>query len=165
MGYEIRQVRPDEWRQNRELRLAALKDPVSSVAFVRTYEEEAAFADEVWQKRTSGVGARQFVAEDENGVWAGTLVVFVEPDDSLSIVGVYLRPEVRGTGLAERLFGTALEWVWERVDRVRLWVHEDNARAQAFYARLGFTRTGKTMPFPLDASRNEYEMALSRPRP
>ncbi|MFE2427104.1 GNAT family N-acetyltransferase [Streptomyces sp. NPDC059373] len=163
MGYEIRQVRPDEWRRSKELRLAALKDPVSSVAFVRTYEEEAAFADEVWQGRTSRVGAQQFVAEDENGVWAGSLVVLVEPDDSLSIVGVYLRPEVRGTGLAEKLFGTALEWVWERVDRVQLWVHEGNPRAQAFYARLGFTRTGKTMPFPLDETQKEYEMVLLRP--
>jgi RimJ/RimL family protein N-acetyltransferase len=42
-------------------------------------------------------------------------------------------------------------------------VHEGNPRAQAFYARLGFTRTGKTMAFPLDEKQNEYEMVLVRP--
>lgn len=163
MGYEIRQVRPEEWRQNRELRLVALTDPVSSVAFVRTYDEEAAFPDEVWRRRTSGAGVQQFVAVDEeDGMWVGTLSVIVEFDDYLCIAGVYLRPEVRGTGLAGRLFAAGLEWTWERADRVQLWVHERNPRAEGFYRRVGFARTGKTMAFPLDESQTEYEMALAR---
>lgn len=81
------------------------------------------------------------------------------------LVGVYVRPEFRGGGLAAELLGAAVEWSWglpEEVRRVRLWVHEDNHRARAFYQRIGFVRTGRTMAFPLDASRTEYEMALDR---
>ncbi|MDX6327740.1 MAG: hypothetical protein QOI83_123, partial [Streptomycetaceae bacterium] len=50
----------------------------------------------------------------------------------------------------------------ERADRVQLWVHERNPRAEGFYRRVGFVRTGKTMAFPLDESQTEYEMALAR---
>jgi GNAT superfamily N-acetyltransferase len=162
MGYEVRQVRPEEWRESRELRLVALQDPASSVAFARTYEEEAAFPDEVWQRRVSGVGAQQFVAVDEGGVSVGTLTVFEEKQDYWCIVRVYVRPEHRGTGLAVELFEAAVAWTWQRVDRVCLWVHEDNPRAQALYTRMGFVRTGKTMAFELDETQTDYEMLLTR---
>ncbi|WP_405727092.1 GNAT family N-acetyltransferase [Streptomyces sp. NBC_01537] len=168
MRYEIRAKRPDEWELNRELRLAGLKDPASSVAFVNTYETEAAFTEEVWRSRGE---TPAFVAVDEAGVWVGTVTVLVEvgeeyPVPQTHLVGVFVRPEFRGSGLAEDLLRAAVDWSFElpeKVDRVRLWVHEENARAQAFYGRLGFTRTGGAMAFPLDETKTEYEMELPRP--
>jgi GNAT superfamily N-acetyltransferase len=165
MRYEIRPVAPAEWREIRALRLAALQDPVSSMAFARTYEEESALSDEVWRRRASGDGAQQFVAierESPDREWVGMLTVIAERPDYFSVNAVYLMPGVRGTGLAERLFASAIAWVWDRTDRVYLWVHQDNGRAEAFYKRFGFTRTGATMAYPLDASQTEYEMVLSR---
>ncbi|MEU8353723.1 GNAT family N-acetyltransferase, partial [Streptomyces sp. NPDC048845] len=84
----------------------------------------------------------------------------------LHIVGVYTRPEYRGTGLAEELFRTAVNWAWDNTgaERVRLWVHGDNPRARAFYARLGFTPTGQTMAFPPRPDETEYELAMERPQ-
>ncbi|NII42528.1 ribosomal protein S18 acetylase RimI-like enzyme [Curtobacterium flaccumfaciens] len=41
---------------------------------------------------------------------------------------------------------------------LRLHVHEDNARALAFYERRGFRRTGHTEPYELDPRRAEIEM-------
>jgi len=46
------------------------------------------------------------------------------------------------------------------VPRLLLEVHESNARAIAYYERRGFTRTGNTVPYPLDPTANELEMEL-----
>ncbi|MEV6013017.1 GNAT family N-acetyltransferase [Streptomyces sp. NPDC051976] len=184
MRYDIRLVEPGEWRKSKELRLAALLDPVSAVAFERSYAEESVLSDEAWQQRASGAGAQQFVAVSSTGSsrrsgrdshavrdsqdsqddveWVGMLAVVVERPDYLSINAVYLRPEARGTGLAEKLFAAAIAWVWDRADRVYLWVHQDNARAEAFYRRFGFTRTGEAVAYRRDPSLTEYEMVLTR---
>ena len=184
MRYEIRPVAPAEWRKSRELRLTSLRDPVAPVAFARTYAEESAMTDEDWQRRASGTGAQQFVAvgtdegsdaqsadgrpKDVNGrptdgTWVGMVVVVVERADYYSLNAVYLLPEFRGAGLAERLFAAAVGWAWERTDRLYLWVHEKNPRAEAFYRRMGFERTGESMASPLDASFTEFELMLARP--
>jgi RimJ/RimL family protein N-acetyltransferase len=88
--------------------------------------------------------------------------------DQVHVVGVFVRPEARGTGVAEELFRAALEWSWAltepRVDRVRLFVHERNGRAGALYAKAGFVRSGVTMAMPGDPSAKEYEMVAVRER-
>jgi GNAT superfamily N-acetyltransferase len=162
MGDVIRPVRPDEWQQSRELRLAALQDPVAPVAFARTYAEESAMSDERWRQRAAGAGSQQFAAV-RDGRWVGMTVVVEERPDYFSVNAVYLVPGERGTGLADRLLAAALEWGWQRTDRLHLWVHEKNPRAEAFYRRHGFARTGRTMSSPVDAAYTEYELALDRP--
>jgi GNAT superfamily N-acetyltransferase len=172
MGYEIRPVVPAEWEKSRELRLAALQDPVASVAFARTYAEESAMGDAWWRHRASGSGAQQFVAvrmppageADAEEEWVGLAVVVVERPDYHSINAVYLVPQVRGSGVAEKLFAGAIAWTWDRTDRLYLWVHEKNPRAQAFYRRLGFVPTGKSMASPLDTGFTEFEWVLVRSR-
>ncbi len=74
MDYEVRAVRADEWRQVRELRLAALQDPVADIAFLETYETAVDLPDAFWQQRAEGAaegadGVRQFVAEAADGSW------------------------------------------------------------------------------------------------
>ena len=49
------------------------------------------------------------------------------------------------------------------VARVRLYVHEDNERAEGFYRRFGFVRSGVTAPMKGDPSKTEVEMVLDRP--
>jgi len=163
MQYDIRAVSPSEWQQSRDFRLTALQDPVAPVAFARTYAEESVLTDEAWRRRASGAGSQQFVAVDTaTSHWAGMAVVVIERPDYLSVNAVYLRPEARASGLADRLLHTATTWTWPHTDRLHLWVHEKNPRAEAFYRRLGFARTGKTMASPIDATATEYEMVLLR---
>ncbi|MEE4545689.1 GNAT family N-acetyltransferase [Streptomyces sp. V4-01] len=163
MRYEIRPVAPAEWERSRELRLSALQDPVAPVAFARTYAEESAMSDDQWRQRSSGVGAQQFVAvATDVQEWVGMVVVVVERPDYYSVNAVYLRPQVRGSGVAEKLFAAAIAWTWDRADHLHLWVHEKNPRAQSFYRRLGFLPTGKSMASPLDAGLTEFEWALAR---
>lgn len=161
----IRSVRVDEWRAAKELRLAALRDPVAHIAFLETYEEAVGRPDSFWQERVQrgaegATGAQQIIAEGPDGEWVGGLVVLVEEPGTTDwtgsvveqrqglIVGVFMLPEHRGCGLTDVLFDAALEWAWRAagVERVRLIVHQDNARAQRFYRRVGFVPSGVTVP-------------------
>ncbi|MEU6084616.1 GNAT family N-acetyltransferase [Streptomyces sp. NPDC047108] len=189
MGYEIRTVRADDWAELRALRLAALADPAARVAFVDTYESSSAQSDAFWRGRATpiaeGGAATNVIAADESGTWVAMLALLDETGSAaplpaetggfaedetgrpqqMHVVSVYVRPEHRGTGAAEQLLRTAIAWTWEnsKAERIRLWVHADNPRAEAFYRRLGFARTGETMAFPPVPEESEYEMALQRP--
>ncbi|MFF8280284.1 GNAT family N-acetyltransferase [Streptomyces lateritius] len=185
MDHVIRTIRADEWERSREIRLAALRDPVAHIAFLDTYEAAVERPDSFWRERAEGAsesgdgGARQFVAEAPDGSWAGTLSVLVERPsaevrfgevasvDQTHIVGVYVRPEARGSGLTEELFRAGVEWSWSLkepvVRRVRLYVHEDNARAAAFYRRFGFVATGERVAVPGDTGARELEYEIKRP--
>lgn len=174
MSYEIRPVRAREWREIRDLRMYALQDEIAPLAFLSTYEQESRYTDDFWRDRarTSSVDfgaaatARQFVAVDggsgddagsDGAAWAGTAVGLIErtgtrdyasrtiTHDGIHVVGVYLRPAHRGTGLIGLLMDAVLGWASERdLTRARLYVHADNHRAQAAYRKLGFVATGET---------------------
>lgn len=183
MDYATRAVRSEDWASTRELRLAALQDPAAPVAFLETYEDAVARPDEFWQQRTDdaaeGKSVRQFVAERPDGSLVGTVSVLVERADSdvrfgsaaradqTHVVGVFVRSPDRGQGVADELFRQAIDWSWSltrpRIDRVRLYVHEDNPRAAAFYRRMGFVATGETLPVQGDASARELEFDIRRP--
>ncbi|MFI8522270.1 GNAT family N-acetyltransferase [Streptomyces sp. NPDC085481] len=185
MDYSIRTVRADEWEKVRELRLAALQDPVAHIAFLETYEVAAGRPDAFWQERAEGAsesgagGVRQFVAETPDGRWVGTVTALVERPaeearfgeaatvDQTHLVGVFVRPEVRGGGVIDALFRAAVDWSWTLpepvVRRVRLYVHEDNDRAAAFYRRFGFVPTGDKVAMPGSESAFEVEYEVRRP--
>ncbi|MFI8964105.1 GNAT family N-acetyltransferase [Streptomyces sp. NPDC053493] len=185
MDFSIRGIRADEWEKVRELRLAALQDPVAHIAFLETYEDAAERPDSFWQERAAG-GAedgagrvRQFVAETPEGRWIGTVTVLVERPadevrfgeaakiDQTHLVGVFVRPEARGAGVIDALFRTAVEWSWTLpeplIERARLYVHEDNARAEAFYRRFGFVATGERVSMPGSETAEELEYEFRRP--
>ena len=175
--YDIRPVRAEEWRQVKDLRMHALQDEAAPIAFLTTFAEAKARDDESWQTQTAngsvdagnGAGSRQFVAIADDGTWVGTTVLLVEragtedfsgsriDRDGGHVVGVYVHPDHRGAGLIDRLFDAALAWARELgLDRVRLHVHTDNARARAVYRRLGFVETGNGFTGPIG---EELEMA------
>lgn len=178
--YVIRSIRADEWRAVKELRLAALRDPVAHLAFLETYEQAAAKADAFWQDRAEGsaegsTGVRQIIAEAPDGAWAGTVTVLLEEAGTTDwaglpverrqghVVGVFVRPGHRGTGLTKALFDAGAEWAWERgAERVRLLVHQDNARAQGAYRKAGFVPSGVVVTPPQVEGQRELEFVLER---
>lgn len=177
----MRPVRAGEWQQVKELRIAALRDPAAPVAFLETVEKAESHPDVFWQRRAEGASlgrsARQFVAEGPGGVWDGGVSVLVEEAGSVDLfgqaveqgqghlVGVFVREEQRGSGMAGTLLAAAVEWAWAleepTLDRVRLFVHRDNARAAAFYRRFGFTASGRIVL--VDSGAEEHEYLLRRP--
>ncbi|MCX5398037.1 GNAT family N-acetyltransferase [Streptomyces sp. NBC_00102] len=178
----MRRVRADEWPAVKELRLLALQDPAAPVAFLETYESAVEEPDSFWQQRTArgaeGSDVAQFVAEAADGRWMGSVTVLVERPDREAVfggtveatqghlVGVFVRPEVRGTGVADALFRAAEEWAFGLEDpylaRLRLFVHENNPRAAAFYRRYGFVPTGNTVPVPGNSGEREVEHVRER---
>ncbi|MFD3652223.1 GNAT family N-acetyltransferase [Streptomyces sp. NPDC058620] len=185
MDYVIRAVRAEDWPLAKELRLAALQDPMAPVAFLETYEDAVARPDAFWQQRTDdaaeGVAVRQFIAERPDGSLAGTVSVLVErPDgdtrfgaaaevDQTHVVGVFVHEQDRGNGLTDELFRTAIDWSWSltdpRIERVRLHVHEGNPRAAAAYRRIGFVPSGQSVSVPNDPAARELEYVIERERP
>lgn len=144
----------------KELRLASLQDPLAHLAFLETYEHALTLPDSFWQERAAGAAEgtterQQFVAELTDGSWGGSVAVLTEragerdyfgdtvEQDQGAVVGVYVRPEHRGSGMAVGLLEAALGWSWQRgYARVRLHVHEDNHRAAARYRKTGFVESG-----------------------
>ncbi|MFC9950582.1 GNAT family N-acetyltransferase [Streptomyces prasinus] len=178
--YEVRPVRAGEWAAVKALRLAALRDPVADIAFLDTYEKAVAQPDTHWRERTARAaegadGMRQFIAGTADGTWVGTVTVLVEEPGTTDLagfpverrqghlVGVFVRPGHRGKGLTEVLFEAALEWAWAvGVERVRLIVHPDNARALGFYRKAGFVESGITLPLAGNPDGHELEMVIER---
>ncbi|MEU0971372.1 GNAT family N-acetyltransferase [Streptomyces sp. NPDC005917] len=179
--YVVRAIRPDEWEAVKRFRLESLRDPVAPIAFLDTYEEDVARPDSFYQERAARSAeepssARQFIAEAADGVWAGSLTVLVEEAGSTDwagapvarrqghVVGVYVRPEHRGGGLIKALFDAGVAWAREQgVERVRLLVHEENARAQGAYRKAGFVPSGVLVPFFKDEAETEVEFVLEWP--
>ena len=153
-----RRVRADEWELVRDLRLDAVRDPLAPIAFLHSYEAEAAHPDEFWQDRAfnaaSGHAAAQFVAEVD-GEWIGTVTVIRWDAGDTDhhgrdvtaprgdVVGVFVRPEHRGSGVVDALISAAAAWARSLGDEsLTLDVHADNVRAPAAYRRVGFVETG-----------------------
>lgn len=181
MNYVIRSIRADEWPAAKELRLAALQDPVAHLAFLETYQDALAKPDSFWMERAARAcegadGTQQIIVEAPDGRWVGTLTVLIEEPGTTDwagyaverkqghVVGVFVRPEERGAGLTEVLFDAGLEWAWGRgAERVRLIVHEENGRAQRFYRRVGFVPSGLVVPLSVKPGEKELEFVLERP--
>ncbi len=176
----IRSIRADEWPAVKELRLRALRDPVADLAYLETYDDAAARPDSFWRERAAGgaegaSGAQQIVAEGPGGLWLGTLTVLVEEAGSTDwagfpverrqghVVGVFVRPEWRGSGLTKALFEAGLDWAWANgAERVRLIVHPDNGRAQGAYRKAGFVPSGRRVPLVGGPGDYELEYVLER---
>jgi len=162
MAYEIRRVESEEWRELRALTLQALQD--SPAAFSTSYADAAADDDAAWQERAAReAGSRTsatFVATADSGrTWVG--MTSSGPLDEVPghahVHGVFVAPAHRGgqARLAGRLMDIGIDWARTRTDAtwLTLGVHEDNERARVFYRRIGFSETGKIIPYALDPSK------------
>ena len=148
----------------KEVRLRALRD--APHAFGSTYAKEAEFTEAEWMRRAerwngeSGIG---FVAMEE-GTPCGIAGALLDEKDAtrVRLVSMWTAPTHRQRGIGRLLVDEVHEWARGHNARVlHLMVTSNNEPAMRFYERLGFTRTGRTEPYPNDPAVIEYEM--SRP--
>ena len=91
---------------------------------------------------------------------------FLDQNDATRahLLSMWTAPTHRQQGIGRLLVNDVLDWARGRDARtLQLMVTSNNEPAIRFYQRLGFTRTGRTEPYPNDPGVTEYEM--SRPIP
>jgi len=147
---EIRRARRDEGPTLAAVcelaSLAALGHIFPPEAF--PYPREAVHAR--WVAAVRDRKARTLIALDEDQPVGAALVT------KGWLQGLYVVPELWGTGLAGTLHDQALDEVRAlRSKSCRLWVLEDNMRARRFYERRGWRENGESRvvefpPNPLD---------------
>lgn len=134
---DVRRLTADDWLELRNARLAALAE--APYAFSSTVAREQAFADQTWRER-AGSG-RTFGAWDGDSIVG--LATGLPEDGQWHLVGMWVSPKARGTGIADQLVAAVCELARQSAaTSVTLWVTEVNGRARAFYRRLGFAPTG-----------------------
>ncbi|MFE6237405.1 GNAT family N-acetyltransferase [Cellulosimicrobium sp. NPDC057862] len=166
----VARVRPDDWRDLRDVRLRALADAPS--AFGSTLVREAAFPDDVWRERAAQGRTLLARSVPDDGVPAegdrspgrvvGVAAVFPSHDDptAAELVSVWVDPDARGTGVAAALLRSAEALAAELGARaLALRVTATNARARRLYEGAGFAPTGETKPLPSDPRLLEVRMA------
>jgi len=164
---DVRRLGPDDWEVSRAVRLTALAE--APYAFMSTLAREQAFDERTWRSRLGSPAATTFLAWVD-GEPAGTATGKIDdPDDeftlpgSWQLVGMWVDPRARGTGVAGLLIDAVVGHARERgATAVTLWVTEVNARARAFYLRVGFTPTGARQPVREDEPDHWEEQMVRR---
>jgi GNAT superfamily N-acetyltransferase len=154
----IRRTDRDDWRALKSIRLEALADTPD--AFGSTWKENARWSDSQW-KNAARNRLYYLAYRDEHVVGMASGGLNDAHPGTRWLYGMYVTPSDRGTGTADRLVATVLEWArGEGVREVYLHVTSSVARARAFYTRLGFRPTGETFQMERDASLSLETMVL-----
>jgi GNAT superfamily N-acetyltransferase len=135
----VRPVTEDDWAALRTARLAALAE--APYAFSSTIAREQELSEGAWRARIRDSAT---FAAWQGEVIVGTVTGLSRADPSLwNLVAMWVSPDWRGTGIADDLVSAVCERArTSGAVRIGLWVTDINARARAFYGRLGFEPTG-----------------------
>lgn len=159
----IRPITPGEAFVFKAVRLRALRD--TPHAFGSTYGRESQFSDSEWLARVERMNGEKgigFLAMDGKTA-CGIAGSFLDENDPTraQLVSMWTAPTHRQQGIGRLLVDEVLNWARRRKAlSLLLMVTANNEPAILFYERLGFTRTGRTEPYPNDAAVIEYEMSM-----
>lgn len=131
----VRVVGPDDWREWRNLRLAALRDAPG--AFSATLADWQDAPEARWRARLEST---YNVIAEVDGTPAGMATGFPR-DGHVELGTLWVAPHARGRGIGAALVRAILAWAGSSL--VTLQVADDNTAARALYRRLGFTGEGR----------------------
>ncbi|MGI9599205.1 MAG: GNAT family N-acetyltransferase [Acidimicrobiales bacterium] len=158
----VRQYSADDFAHYRDIRLESLTaDPGS---FGSTHEREAAFDEDMWRARLTGLGGRPaatFVDEVDGRAIGTAGVAYTEHDPEPMLIGMWVRPADRGLGSGKRLVEAAVAWAQGRgAAEILLWVVNDNLAAIKLYERSGFVASGRVEALNSNPCSDALEMRL-----
>ena len=155
MSYTVITVRPENWVEFRDIRLQMLAD--TPIAFGETLEHAQAANEANWLARVARAtqpDRTAVAAVDGDGRWIGTMSAYLSAPEVVTVAAVWVAPEHRGAeaGVTDALMDAIVEWArtTAHAHSLRLTVHEANARASAYFERVGFAPTGETQPYELE---------------
>lgn len=139
MVMELRRATEHDWLAAREVRLQSLKQDPN--AFCATLKDARRVTEQVWSERLDeGITVLAWDGE----VPIATVTGKNDPHEvgGREIVALWVDPSHRGTGLADALIRSVIDWARsEGAHEIALWVAEDNDHALALYLRCGFLAT------------------------
>jgi ribosomal protein S18 acetylase RimI-like enzyme len=155
----VRRLTEEDWVAFRAARLAALAD--APAAFSSTLAGEQQFGEEVWRARTRSAAFAAWAGAEIAGM-ATVLRPGQADNPGWELVGMWVSPRWRGTGVADKLVAAVCEQARTcGAEQISLWVVEDNGRAIGLYHRLGFRSTGgRQLVRPDEPGRWEIQLTL-----
>lgn len=155
----VHETVPEEWHVLRDVRLAALQD--SPDAFLATYAEQAALGEADWRRAILRGGTfLAYIPELNATEPAGLVGGCQEVSNTVELMSMWVRPQVRGSGVGEALVSAVIGWASvKKAASVHLWVIETNKYARILYERCGFSPTGECQPLPSKPDLTEVGMA------
>lgn len=156
---EVQRLTLDDWALERELRLAALQD--APTAFGSRYADAVLMSQTDWRERL--VQQARFAAF-RKGLAVGTVGCAPArdpyPTGATVLVGMWVAPPARGSGVADRLVAAITDLVGGRGGgAIWLSVTHGNVAAERLYARHGFHRVQGSGP----AEERLFDMRLLLP--
>jgi ribosomal protein S18 acetylase RimI-like enzyme len=136
-NYDVHRVQAAELEQFLSFRAEGLKDDEAS--FRVTPEDDIALGVESWRRRLESDHVIAIVTGEKwLGVGGFSRLAGSKLQHKGLIWGMYVAPAARGTGVANLIMESLLEYARRSVRQVQLTVMADNNRAKSFYARHGF---------------------------
>src|SRR5271156_3199793 len=138
---QIRRLLPADAALYRDIRLEGLR--LSPEAFGSTFERENAQTPEWFAQR---LGNSDMFGAFDGGEIVGTAGLLFgagrKEEHKGRLVGMYVRPNSRKSGVGRRLVEAILEFARPRIEIVQLAVVSENHKAIRLYASLGFVEFG-----------------------
>lgn len=164
MAVQIRQVRSDEWRAWRDLRIRALADAPDS--FAETLEAARARDELAWRSFVAAAPERLCLVAERDGVAVGMCVIVIASEDQrqANLYAMWVAPEARGAGVGGALVDRALAWSRARAAlEVTLRVSDRQVAARRLYEKRGFCATGERQPLRPEAAVESATMVARLP--
>jgi ribosomal protein S18 acetylase RimI-like enzyme len=135
---DIRYTGEEDWQELKRIRLAALLD--APEAFGVSHASAAAYTDGAWRDRAAGRGKARFILAFDGGEAVGIVGHMPNDQQELELIAMWVAPSYRGTPTATHLVDAVKSHAAAQArQRILLDVAPSNARAAAFYQKLGFT--------------------------
>ena len=141
-GITVRQLMPEDFAILREIRLEALK--LHPEAYSSAYEDWVKFSDDDWRAKLSAPVFAAFHGDKVVGLIGLWPQAGIRTAHRAIVVMVYVRSEMRGNGIAQKLMQAVALYARENnISQLELSVLADNETAWRLYKREGYTEFGR----------------------
>jgi ribosomal protein S18 acetylase RimI-like enzyme len=158
-SYRVEVLTENDWHRLRDIRLSALSD--DPMAFLATYEDEAAYDEHRWRREFARGEWNVMCASGQDVGLVGATTEPGMPPHERHLEFLWIAPASRRAGAATMLLRTVLDRLRDSgVRTVWLWILNGNDPALSLYQQFGFQSTNERQPLPDDPARTEERMRL-----